>query len=159
MEAKSREQQHCKVRKRGNSSSSSSSLVQKYRFKRAILVGKRGGSTTPVPTWMTSSKSPTLAMLNAESTKCTPPQNGSKAKEVSVSARKLAATLWEINGIPSPRVKKDLEDKNEVRSREKVARLPHLSDPSYTPFSEVKTYLNFFSFFGISYIHVNFTLN
>jgi hypothetical protein len=67
--------------------------------------------------------------------------------------------LWEINGIPSPRVKKDLEDKNEVRSREKVARLPHLSDPSYTPFSEVKTYLNFFSFFGISYIHVNFTLN
>ncbi|KAH8497830.1 hypothetical protein H0E87_016925 [Populus deltoides] len=136
MEAKSREQQHCKVRKRGNSSSSSSSLVQKYRFKRAILVGKRGGSTTPVPTWMTSSKSPTLAMLNAESTKCTPPQNGSKAKEVSVSARKLAATLWEINGMPSPRVKKNLEDKKEFRSREKVARLPHLSDPSYTPFSE-----------------------
>ncbi|KAJ6346434.1 hypothetical protein OIU78_008966 [Salix suchowensis] len=136
MEAKSRERQHCKVRKRGNSSSSSSSVVQKYRFKRAILVGKRGGSTTPVPTWMTSSKSPTSAMLNAESTKCTPPRNGSKAKEISVSARKLAATLWEINGMPSPRVKKDLEDKKEFRSREKVARLPHLSDPSYTPFSE-----------------------
>ncbi|XP_061978579.1 uncharacterized protein At5g41620-like [Populus nigra] len=136
MEAKSREQQQCKIRKRGNSSSSSSSLVKKYRFKRAILVGKRGGSSTPVPIWMTSSKSPTLAEPNAESTKCTPPQNGSKAKEVSVSARKLAATLWEINGIPSPRVKKDLEDKKEVRSREKVARLPHLSDPSYTPFSE-----------------------
>lgn len=138
MEAKSREQQQCKIRKRGNSSSSSSSLVKKYRFKRAILVGKRGGSSTPVPIWMTSSKSPTLAEPNAESTKCTPHQNGSKAKEVSVSARKLAATLWEINGMPSPRVKKNLEDKKEFRSREKVARLPHLSDPSYTPFSEVR---------------------
>ncbi|CAK7329150.1 unnamed protein product [Dovyalis caffra] len=141
MEAKGREeekqqQQHCKIRKRGNSSSSSSSLVPNYRFKRAILVGKRGGSTTPVPTWMTSSKSPTLAMPNAESTKGTTPQNGGKAKEVSVSARKLAATLWEINGIPSPIIKKDLEDKKEFRSREKVTRLPHFSDPSYTPFSE-----------------------
>ncbi|XP_058004084.1 uncharacterized protein At5g41620 isoform X2 [Hevea brasiliensis] len=138
MEAKSRE--HCKIRKRGNSSSSSSSLIQKYRFKRAILVGKRGGSTTPVPTWKTSTKSPTLSMPNAESTKCPPSQSGGKAKEASVSARKLAATLWEINNIPSPRVRKDLEtvaDTKELRSREKVAKFPHLSDPSYTPIPEM----------------------
>ncbi|KAG8644775.1 uncharacterized protein At5g41620 isoform X2 [Manihot esculenta] len=135
MEAKSRE--HCKIRKRGNSSSSSSSLIQKYRFKRAILVGKRGGSTTPVPTWK---KSPTLSMPNAESTNCPPSQSGAKAKEPSVSARKLAATLWEINNMPSPRVRKDLEtvtdNIKELRSREKVAKFPHLSDPSYTPISE-----------------------
>ncbi|KAJ6765668.1 PLANT/F24K9-26 PROTEIN [Salix purpurea] len=136
MEAKNREQPQCKIRKRGNSSSSSSSLVKKNRFKRAILAGKRGGSGTPVPLLMTSSKSPTMAAPNAESTGCTPPQDRSRAREVPVSARKLAANLWEINGIASPRVKKCLEDKKEVGSRVKVARLPHLSDPSYTPFSE-----------------------
>ncbi|KAJ6365546.1 hypothetical protein OIU76_030345 [Salix suchowensis] len=134
MEAKNREQPQCKIRKRGNSSSSSSSLVKKNRFKRAILAGKRGGSGTPLPFWMTSSKSPTMAAPNAESTGCTPPQDRSRAREVPVSARKLAANLWEINGIASPRVKKCLEDKKEAGSREKVARLPHLSDPSYTPF-------------------------
>lgn len=154
MEAKSRE--HCKIRKRGNSSSSSSSLVQKYRFKRAILVGKRGGSTTPVPTWMTSTKSPTFVVPNAESTKCPTSQSGGKAKEVSVSARKLAATLWEINKIPSPRVTKDLkllEDKREFRSREKVAKLPNLSDPSYPPISEVE-YLFFLLLGSYTFIYM-----
>ncbi|KDP24031.1 hypothetical protein JCGZ_26725 [Jatropha curcas] len=137
MEAKAREQ--CKIRKRGNSSSSSSSLVQKYRVKRAILVGKRGGSTTPVPTWKTSTKSPTLSIPNAtESTKCPPSQSGPKTKEASVSARKLAATFWEINNIPSPLIRKDFaEDTKEIRSREKLPKFPHLSDPSYyTPISE-----------------------
>ncbi|XP_043811505.1 uncharacterized protein At5g41620 isoform X3 [Manihot esculenta] len=120
MEAKSRE--HGKIRKRGNSSSSSSSLAQKYRFKRTILVGKRGGSTTSVPTWKTSTKSPTLSVPNAESTKCPLSQSGDNAKDASVSARKLAATLWGINNIPSQRVRKDLEakgDNKELRSREK----------------------------------------
>lgn len=43
--------------------------------------------------------------------------------------------------MPSPRVRKDLEtvtdNIKELRSREKVAKFPHLSDPSYTPISEV----------------------
>lgn len=76
-----------KVRKRGSSSSSSSSLVRNYRLKRAILVGKRGrggGSSTPVPTWKMSS-------AKASGGDC-------RGKEKSVSARKLGATLWEING-------------------------------------------------------------
>lgn len=76
-----------KVRKRGSSSSSSSSsLVRNYRLKRAILVGKRGGSSTPVPTWKTSSA------------KGGGGGGDSRGKEMSVSARKLGATLWEING-------------------------------------------------------------
>ncbi|XP_050221720.1 uncharacterized protein LOC126671907 [Mercurialis annua] len=129
MESKNREQ--CKIRKRGNSSSSSSSVVQKYRFKRAILVGKRGGSSTPVPTWKTATKSPALSssMPNAE-----PPP--SQTKEASVSARKLAATLWEINKIPAPNGLHLVGDTKELKSREKVAKYPHLSDPSYTPTSE-----------------------
>ncbi|XP_059627744.1 uncharacterized protein At5g41620 isoform X2 [Cornus florida] len=87
----------CKIRKRGCSSSSSSSLVQNYRLKRAILVGKRGGSSTPVPTWKMSSRT----VKNGESMKFAPIKGGDEVS-VSVSARKLAATLWEINEVPSP---------------------------------------------------------
>ncbi|KAF5751705.1 hypothetical protein HS088_TW02G00722 [Tripterygium wilfordii] len=115
---------HSKIRKRGCSSSSSSSIVKRYRIKRAILVGLKGGSSTPVPTWKTNTKSPALAMPNVEFTP-------SQGREVPVSARKLAATLWEINNIPSP--KKDL-DKKELKNKEKLPQ--HLSDPSYSPDSE-----------------------
>nr|CAN83521.1 hypothetical protein VITISV_019055 [Vitis vinifera] len=98
----------CKIRKRGCSSSSSSSLAHKYRFKRAILVGKRGGSSTPVPTWKVNSRSPSSALKAAES--------AAKGKEASVSARKLAATLWEINDV------KEMRNQKESRSKERVAR-------------------------------------
>lgn len=97
----------CKVRKRGCSSSSSSSLVQNNRLKRAFLVGKRVGSSTPVPKWkMMSSKSPSMENDKAPL----------KARELSISARKLAATLWEIDGLPSPRVRREKLDerKSEV---------------------------------------------
>lgn len=140
-----------KIRKRGcsSSASSSSSIIQNYRFKRAILVGKRGGSSTPVPTWkLMSVRSPASALRNMESPKYTPSQNGGKAKFAPpVSARKLAATLWEMNEIPSPRVKEGSDERRlrkELRARERMARSvhsgslpPHLSDPSHSPVSEV----------------------
>lgn len=132
-----------KIRKRGCSSSSSSSLVRKYRFKRAILVGKRGGASTQVPTWKTTTRSPSFVMENADFPK--PPTSkggGGRGKEVSMSARKLAATLWEINEVPSLQVKKALgtvkDQKKELTSRERVAKLSHhLSDPCRSPISEV----------------------
>lgn len=83
-----------KIRKRGCSSSSSSSLVRHYRLKRAILVRKRCGSSTPVPTWKMG--------LGSKSQ----PGDGQNAKPKdlsAVSARKLGATLWEINDAASPR--------------------------------------------------------
>ncbi|XP_077229026.1 golgin family A protein [Tasmannia lanceolata] len=137
----------CKIRKRGcASSSSSSSILQNYRFKRAILVGKRGGSSTPVPTWKMSSRSPASMAGVPESPKYTPSQTGSKIKQAPVSARKLAATLWELNEIPSPRAKEDLQEKRikkEMRRRDRIPRSvqsgslpPHLSDPSHSPVSE-----------------------
>ncbi|XP_058102708.1 uncharacterized protein At5g41620 [Magnolia sinica] len=137
----------CKIRKRGcSSSSSSSSVLQNYRFKRAILVGKRGGSSTPVPTWKMSSRSPSPMAGVPESPKYQPSQAGGKAKQAPISARKLAATLWELNEIPSPRVKADLQErrgKKETRGKERVTRSvqsgslpPHLSDPSHSPVSE-----------------------
>ncbi|XP_062112661.1 uncharacterized protein At5g41620 [Humulus lupulus] len=141
-----------KIRKRGcsSSASSSSSVIQNYRFKRAILVGKRGGSTTPVPTWrlMGCSRSPASALRNMDSPKYPPSQGiAGKAKQLPpVSARKLAATLWEMNEIPSPRVKEGSDDRRlrkELRARERMSRSmhsgslpPHLSDPSHSPVSE-----------------------
>nr|XP_025605365.1 uncharacterized protein LOC112696736 isoform X2 [Arachis hypogaea] len=146
-----------KIRKRGcsSSASSSSSVLHNYRFKRAILVGKRGGSTTPVPTWkLLASRSPAASTFRAlDSPKYPPSQAGGggvKAKQAPVSARKLAATLWEMNEIPSPSVREmqqgDSKLKKELRAREKIARSmrsgslpPHLSDPSHSPVSEIET--------------------
>ncbi|XP_065629105.1 uncharacterized protein LOC111993924 [Quercus suber] len=131
----------CKIRKRGCSSSSSSSLVRRYRFKRAILVGKRGGSSTPFPTWKTSARSPSLAMENAEFPKV--PTSSSKGKRVSLSARKLAATLWEINEVPSAslQVVKNKNHNNsnvekQFTSRETVPKLSYpFSDPCHSSIS------------------------
>ncbi|KAK3032502.1 hypothetical protein RJ639_037340 [Escallonia herrerae] len=96
----------CKIRKRGCSSSSSSSMVKNYRLKRAILAGKRGGSSTPVPTWKMGTRSP--SMENDQSVKYFLKKGGGKGKEISMSARKLGATLWEMNEFPSPRVRENL---------------------------------------------------
>ncbi|KAK4358557.1 hypothetical protein RND71_020786 [Anisodus tanguticus] len=109
-----------KVRKRGGSSSSSSSLVQSYKLKRAVLVGKRGtsNSTTPVPLWkMKNSRSPSLQTDSGNSSSklfknLQQQQQIAKAiwtsnKDLSVSARKLGATLWEINGVVATPTKKE----------------------------------------------------
>ncbi|KAJ4830053.1 hypothetical protein Tsubulata_009663 [Turnera subulata] len=157
-----------KIRKRGcssSASSSASSVVQKYRFKRAILVGKRGGSTTPVPTWKLMgrtittprSRTPSSAFPAVDSPRS---QDGNtrgkhQHQHQPVSARKLAATLWEMNEMPSPRVKPAEEKRlrKEARARERAASAaaaaatatrsarsgslpPHLSDPSHSPVSE-----------------------
>lgn len=139
-----------KVRKRGcsSSASSSSSIIQNYRLKKAVLVGKRGGSGTPVPTWrLVSSRSPSVALRAVESPKYAGSLSGKSKLQAPVSARKLAATLWEMNEIPSPRMKDGLVErrlKKEARGREKIHRSthsgslpPHLSDPSHSPVSEV----------------------
>ncbi|KAI8018874.1 hypothetical protein LOK49_LG04G00412 [Camellia lanceoleosa] len=105
----------CKIRKRG-CSSSSSSVLQNYRFKRAILVGKPRGSisSTPVPSWRT-----TAAAL--DSPKFAPSQSGG-GKSRPVSARKLAATLWEMNDVPLPRVGDNLEEKKAIKREMRVVK-------------------------------------
>ncbi|KAJ1408479.1 hypothetical protein SESBI_23462 [Sesbania bispinosa] len=76
-------------------------------------------------------------------TKAPLPSSGSKEKELCISARKLAATLWEINDLPPSRVKKEpmRSSKEMIKRRDKTERLcrsPHISDPdpSFSPFSE-----------------------
>ncbi|KAM5585038.1 hypothetical protein ABKV19_004430 [Rosa sericea] len=133
------ERQCSKIRKRGCSSSSSSSLVRRYRLKRAILVGKRAGSSTPVPTWKTSTSPrspPNCATMPKKQKGQQHSKDELKGKEVmSVSARKLAATLWEINEVP------DVESKDsKTREEEGTAQMPpKFPDPSYSPISERKT--------------------
>lgn len=146
-----------KIRKRGcSSSSSTSSRVHNYRLnKRAILVGKNragvgirhGGSrsTTPVPVWRTTPlRSGIESPKYSHSAKSTQP----------VSARRLAATLWGMNDMPSPKMSEiNLEMKKQNRKmdgvktaskREKMQSEwglhlgsrylpPHLSDPSHSP--------------------------
>ncbi|KAJ0973500.1 hypothetical protein J5N97_021459 [Dioscorea zingiberensis] len=137
-----------KIRKRGCSSTSpSSSVLQNYRFKRAILVSKRGGSTTPVPTWKLNGASPSPRMSISESSQYQPSNIGGRAGQGSVSARKLANALWEMNKIPSPHVVVDIQEKRsrkETRGRGRVVIMksvlpeslpPHLSDPSHSPVS------------------------
>ncbi|KAI4370160.1 hypothetical protein MLD38_018536 [Melastoma candidum] len=143
-----------KIRKRGSSpaASSSSSIIQSYRFKRAILIGKRGGSSTPLPTWRLLSsrtRSPSVGRAAAESSPKFLASPGGKGKvQVPVSARKLAATLWEMNEFPAPGDKGESEERRlrkEERSRERNSRRsthsgplpPHLSDPSHSPVSEM----------------------
>ncbi|CAL5380623.1 unnamed protein product [Camellia sinensis] len=83
-----------------------------------------------------------------DSPKYTPSQSGG-GRSRPVSARKLAATLWEMNEVPSPRVGDNLEEKKafkrEMRVRERMgvprsvhsgSLPPHLSDPSHSPVSE-----------------------
>lgn len=83
-----------------------------------------------------SSRSPLRALA---SPKYPPSQTGNKLRQAPVSARKLAATLWEINEIPSPSVrsKKDLRrERVAARSTRSGSLPPHLSDPSHSPVSE-----------------------
>ncbi|XP_074289491.1 uncharacterized protein At5g41620-like isoform X2 [Silene latifolia] len=142
---------HCRIRKRVSSNSSnSSSIVKNYKFnKRVVLLGKRvnknnycSTSGTPVlPTWKVimaaGSKSPMQKMCNFEDGSNNNYHNNNnnyhgnnnnygngnnKGKEA-LSARKLAASLWEINGMHSPNgVKKDdiFEEKRGRKSSEKL---------------------------------------
>ncbi|KAL1298822.1 hypothetical protein HN51_043113 [Arachis hypogaea] len=106
-------------------SSSSSSLVGSYPFKRAILVRK---------TRKTRSPSMAAHLLHGVP---------SKERELYMSARKLAATLWEINDLPPSRVEKELESEPIKAIKDKSVGLlrsgllkPRISDPSYTHFYE-----------------------
>ncbi|XP_051132036.1 uncharacterized protein LOC127252072 [Andrographis paniculata] len=149
-----------KIRKRGCSSSSSSS--SRIHNKRAILRGKnraglgialgRSRSGTPAPAWRTTPlRSAVDSPKHSQSGKSTRP----------VSARRLAATLWEMNEMPSPakmsesnlELMKHLQKKKNgnhkmVSKKEKLQPgwglhissgsgsghlPPHLSDPSYSP--------------------------
>lgn len=61
------------------------------------------------------------------------------SKSRPVSARKLAATLWEMNEMPTVMEEKMkiMKKKERLRSVVSGSLPPHLSDPSHSPVSEV----------------------
>uniref|UniRef100_A0A1D1ZEA1 Uncharacterized protein At5g41620 n=1 Tax=Anthurium amnicola TaxID=1678845 RepID=A0A1D1ZEA1_9ARAE len=135
----------CKLRKRGcSSTSSSSSVLQNYSFKRAILVGRRGGPSTPFPTWRIKARSPCSKAAGAS--ECSQFRHwhaSGNEKPAPVSARKLATALWELNGIPTPQMTSERRVKTGFRGKERMSRSahsgslpPHLSDPSHSSVSE-----------------------
>ncbi|KAH6762164.1 golgin family A protein [Perilla frutescens var. hirtella] len=148
-----------KIRKRRgySSSPSSSSRIYNYRFsKRAILVGKnraglrvglgRSRSSTPVPTWRTT---PLRSAIE------TPKYSQSGKSARPVSARRLAATLWEMNEMPSPKLSESNLEVMRRQQKKSGSRMvlkgeklmqsgwglhsgsgslpPHLSDPPHSP--------------------------
>ncbi|KAG9135688.1 hypothetical protein Leryth_002418 [Lithospermum erythrorhizon] len=138
-----------KIRKRGCSSpSSTSSNVKNLRFKRAILVGKAKGShgvrllggsrcSTPVPSWK-------MAPLRS---KVESPMYSQSGKSRPVSARRLAATLWEMNEMENPSVVEKLEESKKEKKMNKREKMKsgfsgsgsfptHLADPSHDNISE-----------------------
>jgi hypothetical protein len=149
-ETKNLKEKQNKIRKRGCSSiTSSSTFYRRYRFKRAILIGKKSGYTTPAPIWKTSTTRSSMETHHHQhhATKNTPLHHSGlpskEKKELSVSARKLAATLWEINDLTPSSVKKEPMRSNKDRV-ERLCRAVLLGseklDPLFSPFSEVNYY-------------------
>lgn len=127
-----------------SSSSPTTSRAHSLKLKRAILVGKRGGPCTPIPTWKMSFDD------DNDDNNALGPYRADKEEEKplmvlndkSVSARKLAANLWELQEIPriSAAMKKSAKisrDKDCGRDRSPLQLPAHLSDPSHSPLPPV----------------------
>ncbi|KAJ4957316.1 hypothetical protein NE237_014099 [Protea cynaroides] len=89
------------------------------KLKRGILVGKRGGPCTPVPTWKLGGAQDTTI----KDPLTLPP---------TVSARKLGANLWELQQLPLSEMSKvGLRPRHH---KNKGLELPtHFADPSHSP--------------------------
>lgn len=126
------------VRKRGCSSFNCS------RLKRTFSMRKRRGSTTPSPTWKMITSLPQHLRNDGEESSYL------NATDFSVSARKLAAVLWEIHRLPSPTLKMDKKcEKDRILESSKLRSMElALSDPFLTTVSEVRSYFSFFLFLG-----------
>lgn len=125
----------CKIRKRGcYNSSSSSSLARRNRFKRAIFAGKRaaqedgGGSGTPVKS-IPAAKTPVLLSFSPEKL-----PTDHQFQKNSMSARKLAATLWEISDGTNPPVNSDTDGlRNKKPSRHRAKKSTEFSSTDFPP--------------------------
>lgn len=134
-----------KVRKRGLSSSSPS--AQNYRLKRTFLMGKRRGSTTPVPTWK---------MIASQSQSLQASLFGGNAKDLSVSARKLAALLWEVDGIHSPTLKMENSECEKTANKRifETSKLSTVSEVTHSSCISIFVFLGFIFIAGVECISI-----
>ncbi|KAG9448357.1 hypothetical protein H6P81_014485 [Aristolochia fimbriata] len=87
------------------------------KLKRGILVGKRGGPCTPVPTWR---------LGGAHDNK-----GGLTIAPSGVSARKLGANLWEIQSLPTSKMSRGVRVRHH---KDKGLELhTRLADPPHSP--------------------------
>ncbi|XP_020702190.1 uncharacterized protein At5g41620 [Dendrobium catenatum] len=107
----------CKIRKRGCSSSTSSSLLQSNRYKRAIRIRGKGASTKPVHMWRMNGRSPSSSGRISDSSWCRISNYGCSGTQATVSARKLANALWEMSRNSSALEFEKLKEK--IAKREK----------------------------------------
>lgn len=146
----------CKIRKRGcSSSSSASSVLQNYKFKKAILIPRRNVGSPPSSKKASFFESSPNQPLNIV---------GIGAQQGSVSARKLASALWETNKIPSSHRIVDIPgkiSKKEIKGRGRIVKSvlpdylpPHLSDPSHSPVSVV----SIGCIFNMNFINVSMSM-
>ncbi|KAJ4951735.1 hypothetical protein NE237_028567 [Protea cynaroides] len=91
------------------------------KLKRGILVGKRGGTCTPVSNWKLGGAPDSII----EDPLTLPP---------TVSARKLGAKLWELQHLPLSKMSKGGLRLHYHKDKDKGLELPtHLTDPSHSP--------------------------
>ncbi|KAF3792810.1 Uncharacterized protein EJ110_NYTH10764 [Nymphaea thermarum] len=101
------------------------------KLRKGILLGRRGGALTPVPTWKME--------LSDDEKGGSKIYCGDNGKGLTVSARKLGANLWELQKImPPPPSDSGRKMKKVVRkvgrSKEKGLDFPsHLADASHSP--------------------------
>ncbi|KAG0453516.1 hypothetical protein HPP92_024820 [Vanilla planifolia] len=135
-----------KFRKRGFSSSSTTSLPYSSQAKRSVLIRKRNRHTKPVATSKMSMGSPCSSGRICEAQRHQISILGGRGcgTQAPVSARKLANALWEMNSNPPPPkheklqgkfTKKEKSSSELLRSFEAISLPKHLYDPSHSPIS------------------------
>lgn len=113
------------------------------KLKRGVLVGKRGGPSTPSPTWrlgFSSSNDVTSTSSIDKDLDCS---------TTTVSARKLGANLWEIHShLPLANMNRGGGRLRHHHHKDKGFELPtHLVDPPHSPPGQVILYILHFSWF------------
>ncbi|KAH9310396.1 hypothetical protein KI387_025431 [Taxus chinensis] len=123
-----------------SSSPVSSKANSVIKLKRAFFVGKRGGPcTTPIMSFDDGNDDNGLKGFGAEEEG----RPSTVMKKECVSARKLAANLWELQEIP--RISAGMKKSGRIcgrdgggRDRSQLLQLPaHLADPSHSPRHQV----------------------
>lgn len=110
-------------------------------------VGGGSRSSTPAPSWRMTPSSKSKLGVGGGAVDSPNYDGGGGGRSRPISARKLAATLWEMNEMPSPQnleTTRRKKEKETMRVRQKSNRPvhtpgslpPHLSDPSHSPVSE-----------------------
>lgn len=135
------------INKRGLETAWSS---QGLRVKRAILAGRRAGPSTPVPSWKVFHNQLYDGIAAAAAA------HAAAGRPTPVSARKLAASLWELQDHPLPACLcsqhwlKGISDNSSPRSQADSYFSPRSCKFAYQQYVKVSV-LSYFQLLAIAY--------